>query len=234
MAQLRFPEARAGFRSAQPATELTRLGEALSLLGAQPRTDANINAAERLIATLAAEAADPDLRARAAYLHARVPHLHRQPSDWAEASRRYLAAHQAHPAHPLGQRAYVRHGVVTLFRPMSPDELSAAIGRFIEGASAIDDPVALRDFEWLLASLHERRTADRAATLAHLERLLASPVPLREINRLGLLVQAGELARETGDRAAAARHYREFLAGNPRDSRVHLIRERLTEVEGAR
>jgi hypothetical protein len=233
MASLRFAEARAAFPRSSDASEPEQLGRALSLLGAQPKTAANVAEAERILAGLAASARDSDLAARAAYFHARVPHVHRQPTDWAEASRRYLAAHAAHPAHPLGQRAYVRHGVVTLFRPAAADEFAETLRHFLEGAAALDQTDALRDLDWLLTAVHERRLRDPAATLHHLERLLAGPAPLREITRLGFLVQAGELARELGEPARAARHYREFLAATRRDARVHFVRERLAEMEAS-
>jgi tetratricopeptide (TPR) repeat protein len=233
MAGLRFSEARAAFSTRADASELDRLGRALSLLGAQPRTDANITEAERLLADLAARATDPAVATRAAYLHARVPHIHRPNPDLAEAARRYLAVFQARPDHLLGQRAYVRHGIVTLFRPLPPEDFSMAFQRFIDGAAALDHPDALRDLEWLLVALHERKLQDPAGTLRHLERLLAGPSPIRELTRLGFLVQAGELARELGDTAKAARYYREFLAGTQRDARVYFIRQRLAEMEAS-
>ncbi len=233
MAGLRFSEARAIFPARADAPDLDRLGRALSLLGAQPKTESNINQAEQILADLASGATDPDVVVRAALLHARIPHVHRQSTDWTEAARRYLAVYEAHPEHPLGQRALVRHGIVTLFRPMPPEEFASLFESYLAVSAALDHPDALRDLNWLLASVHERRLFDPAATLRHLEVLLAGSSPIREITRLGLLVQAGELARELGDPAKAARYYREFLATTIRDSRVYFIRQRLAEMEAS-
>jgi hypothetical protein len=232
MAGLRFSEARAAFPARAEASDAERLGRALSLLGAQPKTDSNVNQAEQILAALAADATDTEILVRASFLHARVPHIHRQ-TDWSEAARRYLAVYEAHPAHPLGQRALVRHGIVTLFRPLPPEEFATLFDAFLAASAAIDHPDALRDLDWLLVSVHERRLGDPVATLRHLERLLAGPAPIREITRLGFLVQAGELARELGDPAKAARYYREFLQTALRDSRAYFIRQRLSEVEAS-
>lgn len=228
IADLRFNDARASFSKPESASD--RFGLAVALLGAQPKTEANLNRAEKLLEDLAS-GEDDAFRPRAAYLHARISHVHRQPADWAEAARRYQAVYKSYPNHPLGQRAFVRSGIVSLFRPAEPAALQAQLAPFLKEAVHLTDPEALRDLDWLLAALYERRLHDPAATLAHVEKLLASPVPLRELTRLSFLVQAGELARELGDRSKAARYYREFLDTTRRDGRVFLIRQRLTEME---
>lgn len=205
---------------------------AAALLGSQPKTDSNLARAEKLLAELAA-GTDDDFRPRAAYLHARIPHVHRQPADLSEAARRYRTVYETHSRHPLGQHAFVRWGIVTLFRPGEPSALQALLTPFLAEAVHLTDPEALRDLDWLLAAVYERRLHDPSATLAHVEKLLASPVPLRELTRLSFLVQAGELARELGDRPKAAQYYREFLDSTRRDGRVFLIRQRLTEMEAS-
>ena len=233
MAALRQSESAEAFAALDTPSETDRLGQALSLLGAQPKTEANLARAERMLAELAAHASDPAVAVRAAFLHARVPHIHRQPTDWTEAARRYLAVYRAHPDQPLGQRALVRHGIVTLFRPLPPEDFATTFQSFVTLAADLTDPEARRDLDWLLLSVHERRLDDPASTLVHLERVLANPTPLRELTRISLLVQAGELARELGDHAKAARYYREFLDTARRDARVYFIRQRLAEVEAA-
>jgi hypothetical protein len=47
-----------------------------------------------------------------------------------------------------------------------------------------------------------------------------------------VLVQIGELARLTGDRALAAQAYRTFLEDFPRDIRQQIVRDRLAAVTG--
>lgn len=46
-----------------------------------------------------------------------------------------------------------------------------------------------------------------------------------------MLVQIGELARLTGDKALAVRSYRIFLKDFPRDIRQQIVRDRLASVE---
>ncbi|MCU0794293.1 MAG: hypothetical protein MUE42_15935 [Opitutaceae bacterium] len=153
LATLRFAEAAQAFdRMAGTGGAEARFGRAVSLLARQPRTAANVDEAERLFAELftpEAAALDADLAARARLAHARIPHLHRQPIQWAEAEARYRAAYAAAPGHEAGQAALVRAGLVSLFRVQGEAEVRRLAEAFAAEADALTAVDVRRDADLL-------------------------------------------------------------------------------------
>jgi hypothetical protein len=193
-----------------------------------------VDEAERLFAELftpEAAALDADLAARARLAHARIPHLHRQPIQWAEAEARYRAAYAAAPGHEAGQAALVRAGLVSLFRVQGEAEVRRLAEAFAAEADALTAVDVRRDADLLLSAVYWRSLEDAAGAYRHLVRALDSAAPLREISRADYLVEAAELAGILGRPAEAARHYEAFLRLARDDRRAFHVQEKLAAAK---
>lgn len=231
MSTLQFNEARQAFVRADQDEPRNRLGLGVALLGVQPKTERNLNQAEAIFSALREELPGTDMGVRATYFLARLAHLHRQPTDWEKAAEWYRLTYEADPSHEVAQRALVRWGLVTLLRANDGKAVLPLAEQFFVEVQAITDEEALRDADWVLLEFYERKLDDKAATLRHLEAMLASPVVQRDVLRAGFLIQAGELARLLGEKERAKGHYRAFLDLVRRDARMFQVRERLKELE---
>lgn len=213
-----------GLRTSPSAS--TRLVYAASLLVKQPATRANVDEAETLLAQLAQSADDPRAARAAAYLHARIPHIHRTPADLDTASARYQHLWQTRSDDLLGQESLVKQATIELYRRENPTVLFASYAAACERFSS---PIARRDMHLALADAAQRHHQPDSVALTHLRAALAA-APSRPPLRADLLIRIAELARRTGDLQTAAAHYTLFIEEFPRDNRRTLTRERAAEI----
>ena len=233
ISSLQFNDARGAFTDADQSDPRNRLGLGVALLGSQPKTEANLARAETIFRELRDADTSSDIGVRAGFFLARIAHLHRQPSRWTEAAELYRATYDAAPTHPIGQRALVHWGIVTLLRTTNAESVREELERFKTQTAEFTDEGAARDAHWVLMDFYERKLDDKAATLREIEAVLTSPVPLRDVTRFGLLIQAAELSRLLGNTERALGHFRAFVAQATRDSRIFLVKERVAELEAS-
>lgn len=233
ISSLQFNEARGAFSAADQDEPSNRFGLGVALLGSQPKTEANLARAETIFRELRDAAPTGDIGVRAGFFLGRVAHLHRQPSRWSEAAERYRATYDAAPAHPIAQRALVHWGIVVLLRANKAEDVREELERFNAEIAKFTDEGSARDAHWVLMEFYERKLNDQAATLREVEAVLASAVPLRDVTRFGLLIQAAELSRLLGDTEKALKYFRAFVAHATRDSRIFLVKERIAELEAS-
>lgn len=235
---LRFEEAADAFArieghaGADAGLRAARLGQATAALQAQPRTESGVRAALTELDRLAAEPPADDVALAAAFLAARVVQDHLSPADPRDAARRFRDLHERHGAHPLGQIAWVRWALLSLYDgrdpadTTTPDEQLARIER--EGAS-LTHPLALRDFHLLLAYAYPDLAPSDDAMLRHLLAAEATGL-LRWQTRRDLYVQIVETALALGESDVARRYFGRYEAAYPRDQRRQLLSERIAAL----
>lgn len=225
LAQGLYPDNPAALKTS-PAPS-ARLAYAASLLVKQPATRANVDEAEQLLSQLAQTPEDPRTTLIAAYLHARIPHIHRTPADLDTASARYQHLWQTRPDDLLGQESLVKQATIELYRRENPAALFATYAATCERFSS---PIARRDMHLALADAAQRHHQPDTVALTHLRAALAA-APSRPPLRADLLIRIAELARRTGDLQTAANHYALFIDEFPRDNRRTLALERSQSLQ---
>lgn len=204
----------------------TRFERAVALLGA-PAVSADDN--RRAKAELAALIADDDKSAdalAALYLLGRLKQLENGEGDPLE----FQTLRTQHPGHPLAQLAALK----VLLRRLYSDGPESAEDRLRSGeelAATITQPALRSDYHLAMGEAYIFHGDRREPALRHLRAAAAIGIP-SAATRANVLVQIGELARLTGQRAVAVASYRAFIAEFPRDLRQQIVRDRLAEVEG--
>jgi len=201
-----------------------RLGQALTLLGTQPKTAGNIARAEDLLRALAAESprSDPGLTAR--YFLARIAQLHAFTPDPDRAVEHYETLIALAPDHPLAQLGTVKLIVLQLHDPA----LTTALRReqsdsFAARAMILPDPAARRDAALALADVALRLDEDPRRALVLLQRADAEACFAREATQANVWFQIMTLAHELGDNTLADATARRFLDRFLRDPRRMLV-----------
>jgi len=205
----------------------TRLAHAVSLLIRQPITQRNIRQAEHICQELAASPDDTQVSRLAAYLHARIAHVHRIPADLDAASARYQALWLASPENDLAQLALVKQATIELYR--NPDKFHFWFDHYSTAVALFSSGGAKRDLCILLADAAQRFSLPKEIALSHLRTALDA-APSQPTRRAELLIRIAELARITGDQRVAAIHYQAFIREYPRDNRHRIATERLQSL----
>jgi len=210
---------------AATTTDVAQLHDAIAALQKQPLTEVDRQRVmdELNVITKGAPNSEPGISAT--YLLGRV----RQLNGEAEEPPEFHALIREHPQHPLAQLARVKLLMRQLYAvdatpPAARLKAAEAMGR------ELTLPVLQSDFHLVMGDAYVFFGDQRELALAHFveaERLGISGSATRGT----VLVQIGELAQLTGDPALAARSYRAFLDGYPRDIRQQIVRDRLAEVE---
>lgn len=225
----RLPEAAEAFADAE-AGRLSRLGRATVLLELPPKTPANLDESEAILRALVSENADDEAGLVAAWLLARLHHVHRSPADrtGAAAWYRHLRARPAANTHPLVAQASVKLALLVLYADdgRSFDERFAEALSYGEGLS---EPAARRDFHLLAARACQFHGAPEASIFPHLLAALATgELGHRELGNVLYTVtdMGGRLGRVSAARDAGER----FLRTYPRDERVQTVRHLLAAL----
>lgn len=212
--------------AAEESRPSTRFERAVALLGAPAvSVDDSRRAKTELAAVIADDEKSADALA-ARYLLGRLKQLENGEIDPPE----FQALRTQHPGHPLAQLA----GLKVLLRRLYSDGPESAEDRLRSGeelAPTITQLALRSDYHLAMGEAYIFHGDRREPALRHLRAAAAIGIP-SAATRANVLVQIGELARLTGERAIAAASYRAFLAEFPRDLRQQIVRDRLTEVEG--
>jgi tetratricopeptide (TPR) repeat protein len=234
LAQSKTPEARAAFAAvppADPAAREARLGEAVALFSLQPRTDAKIAEAARLLETLrAADPNDPSGLAAAYYL-ARIAHIHGTTPDHAAAIAGYRALLAAHPENFHAQLAAPKLALLLLYDDVPPAEWDRRVAEVTALLPRLTAPEAVRDTRLTLAMALIRLRHDAARAYPLFAACLDNGAVTRMPRLNALLVLAAESAQQLGKTSDAAAHYARFLAEFPHDAKSDEIRRRLDRLQ---
>lgn len=231
--QLDANPARQAFVAAQtirPADRPARLGQALALFAAQPRTADNLARAGRILTALREENADDDAGISAAYYSARLIQLHNPEPDRAAAVAAYRALLAAHPTHPCAQLAAPKLAILLLYDEVPPVEWERRAAECETLLAHATAPETIRDLRLVLADAYARLRNDPRRSLACLAPCLAESTPIRPAHLEALLIQAAESARMLGHKADAIAYFEHYLAEYPRNVKADEIRRRIADL----
>lgn len=171
-------------------------------------------------------AAAPDAEAgiTARYLLGRLRQLEADVGEPPE----FTALLERHPGHPLAQLARVK---VILWRLYAVDATPPAerLAAAEQMGAELTLPAMRGDFHLAMGEAYLFHGDRQAPALRHLRAAEQLGIP-GAATRANVLVQIGELARLTGDRAGARRSYQAFLTEYPRDLRQQIVRDRLAAL----
>jgi hypothetical protein len=229
-AQLAFADSARAFAQVGAARE-ARLGRAVMLLNAQPKSAAHVATARALLTALRTEQPDDEPGIAALYYLARIAQFHEEKPDLATARTRFGELAARHEDNFYGQLARLKLATLELYAPAAP--ATAAIDR-VTAAETLGAPLRhaaiARDFHLLVAEACLRFDLPLGRALDHFLAADATGAPVREIVRSSLFIQIAECARQSGRAAIAHRYYRRFLAEFPRDARGATVRDRLAAL----
>lgn len=226
-----FKDAHRAFaEQADPDDRQTRLGEAVTLVNLQPKTDANLDRAAALLAAVAEAGPTDELGVDARYFLARIAQVHRFTPDIPSALRHYRELAALDSPHPLAQRAVVQIALIELFEPGLPgEEVRQRFDRLAARGVTLTEPAVVRDFHLVMGEAAMRFRFGDDVALIHL--LAADRAGIaRAHTRRDTWLRIAELARRTGDDRIAADYYERFLEKFPRDARGTMIREHLAAL----
>lgn len=212
-----------------PTDRETRLGEAMTLLQLQPKTERLITRSVALLDALIKENAHDEIGLNARYFRGRIEHIHRTPADPAAALSHYAQLHHDHPTHPLAAQALIKIALIELYQPQPPEALAASFHTLTEKAHALPPGYGRRDLHLVLGEASLRLGLGDSSARFHFTEALREGISAPTL-RADVLVRLGELARILGDTEEARLHYQAFLDQFPRDSRRLMISQRLSNL----
>lgn len=210
-----------------------RLGQALTLLNLQPRTDTNISRSESLLDELVAENAGDEIGIVSRYFLARINQVHRLTPDPEAALQAFRALLDDQPGHLFGQYAGVKWALTYLGTAPTPESRRERLLEIETLIPAITLPGPAKDFHLFLAESAERYSSDPAKSLEHL--LTAVNLGISKRNLRGdVYVRIGEIARDLGRTTLALEYHHRFIDEFPRDLRTFTITRTVEEMEASR
>lgn len=207
-----------------PDSSEARLGRALALIAAQPRTRANLDRAEAELAKLAAPPASDPVAVAAAFHLARLLHHHPFEPAPDRALPLYASLVAGHLDTPHGEQAALAWSVHRLYSaPAAPADQSAAFEEIHALLARVPSPAARANLALVLAEAEVRLRSGHAAALELYSGIISSDTLRRASLRARVLLQAADAATRRARPDLAAAHYRRFLAEHPRDPRAHEV-----------
>ncbi len=206
-----------------------RLGEAVTLLLRQPKTDGNVSRSSELLSSLIKESPDSPLAITAHYYLGRIAQTHRTPNDPAAARTIFRELIAAHPGHAYADLATVKLAIIDIYDQVPEDTRRARFDTFAALAPGLKSPTARRDLSILLADSAQRFGYDPVISLDLL--LVADQVGIARRNEQGnIWIRIGQLAQDAGRVEVARTYYTKYLATFIRDNRRRMVMERLAAL----
>ena len=227
--QLRFPDALREFRDdVQSRNAQAQLGEAISLLNRQPRTQRNLEAARNILGELK-KSDDADLAAAATYHLARYFHVVPYHRDPRAAEIHYRELLDQYPHHFYGQLAVSKLALLRLYETPIGEDRGKTLEELELLAGPLRNPAAKRSFHKVMANGYLRFEVSREKALSHLLTAVdagfvegsAEAQSMVQIIELAVLLRRDKMARDFTER---------FLARYPRDQRAGYLANRFNLV----
>ena len=216
--------------SGDGGTSNLKFGLALNLINRQPKTQANLDRAERLFSEVFSAEGMEGLGIVSKYYSGRIKEVHQRKAELAEAEEIYAQIIAANPRHFFAQLAATRYALIRFY---SVESLEERRSRFLELEALADNlirPSVRSHFHSLMGDLAARYEISLEKSLYHYGEAVAAGIQNFRIRR-DVLVSIGEIARELGDVPVAVEYYERFLREFPRDTRRVLIKERLVALQ---
>jgi len=214
---------------AEASPDDTRLtvAYAASLLTRDPMTRVNVRTSRSILIDLLPKLpiSDTHYRPLVLLLLGRIDHDHAEPVQFESARAFYKQLTREYPQHPLADQAAVQ--LMLLAYLESPVELS---GEMVPQIEAILPTVFNKSHRFRLRGLASRiyleRLKDEAAAISHLTATQEEGAEHPSID-----LHIAYLARRSGQLETAAKRYRIFADGSPRDNRTYTARRIAQEIE---
>ncbi len=213
-----------------PQVREAQLGEAVSLLSAQPGTPGKIAAAEQILEGLRAAAPADDAGIAASYYLARIHQLQDGPPGRPAAVAGYRALIAAHPDSFYAQLAAPKLALLLLFDDVPRDEWDRREAEIETLIGHLATPESRRDTRLVLASALIKLRRDHARAYPLLVACLESDLVVRMPHLNRLLLQAAESAAALGRPGEAAAYYARFLMAFPHDSKADEVGRRIAAL----
>ena len=223
--QLQFADALREFRGdVKTRGAQAALGEAISLLNRQPRTQRNLEVAREILGELK-KSEDADLAVAATYHLARYFHVVPYHRDPVTAEIHYRDLLDRHPHHFYGQLATSKLALLRLYEtPVGEDR-----GKILEElellAWPLRIPAAKRSYHKVMANGYLRFEVSREKALSHLLAAFDAGI-VEDSSEAQSIVQIIELAVLLGKEVTARDFTGRFLAMYPRDQRARYLANR--------
>ena len=206
-----------------------RFGEAITLLGVNPKTEAQIDQAAAMLDELAeAEPAD-QFSIPALYYRARIEQLHKFEPDLDAAVGFYEEVRRRAPTHPLADLSLVKLAIIQLVAESDEELVRKRVPEFQELSKTLASAPARRDLNLILAEVNESRLGDKEAALENMLEAQRCGIA-RNAMLATALVRTAELASAVGRTELARANYEQFIANFPREARLKLVKDRLAEL----
>jgi tetratricopeptide (TPR) repeat protein len=206
-----------------------QFGRGVALLDRQPVSASQVEEARAILTGLADSGTD-DCAQGARFFLGRIAQHHLAVPDAAEAARQYRRLIAEHENSVWAQTALSRLALVEIYE-LDQDQAPAA--RLAEAEKLLAHarlPAAESEVRLVIADAIFFYRLPSGPALPHL--LAAEKLGRMDWTvRMDVLVQIAELSRLEGNRAQAAKFYRQFLKENPRDLRHYNVQQRLAEME---
>lgn len=200
------------------------------LLSAPPKTEARVQEARNLFASIAEANPLDDLGLAARFYLARIEQNHRANPDIAAATALYSALAADAPTHWFGQFALIKLAMIDLYAEWPEEPLDARVAAWMDRAHTVTDPALRRNLCWMLGDIQVRLGGNLERALAIYQEGEAIGYSRWDIRSL-MILRIHNLARDLGHtalaREAAQRHIDEF----PRSTFTTLLRERIAEID---
>ena len=226
--QFLFQEAHESFRSSAQNSRERRLGEALTLLVLQPRTNAKIRQAQQELQNLATENPQDPAGKAARFFLARIEEMHAAKPDLERARDSYLLLLADGDGDPFSEMAASRIVLIDLYGASeSPEKISEVIEDLRPIGDLLRTDSGKREFftnqGFALVELGgDPRTAMESLIAAD---EIGQPLPMVDADALLVI---GGLAESLGETAIARKYYKKFVARYRMDNRRYSV-ERFLE-----
>ncbi|MEZ5277628.1 MAG: hypothetical protein R3F07_14710 [Opitutaceae bacterium] len=233
-AEYKFNEAREAFSNLSelnPKDREAALGEAASLINAQPKTRRNLTAAVHTLMALEDQNSRDDIGIAATYLLGRIAAIHQQPADLETARRHFTALAELRSPHPLAQLAILNLVMLDLYAPDATDPAATRVATAESRAAYLLTPSARAQFHLVVGRACLAFDQPKSDALAHLKMALHHGIR-SDRGRADTAISAALLSIDCGAKDDAIRFLRLFLKENPRDVRAWTARKELERISG--
>ncbi len=223
-------DANQAFAQAQPAPGANALeremGEAVTLLNVQPRTEGNVARARAMLEKAAREAPAGEVSIFANYFLARVHESYEEPAEPDQARLIYRELIERYSGDSLAENSAARLVLMDLYANIPAHERSRRFVALEKLGAQLKSADGRRDYHLNMGNAYIDFEGSRASAIAHFLAAEAEGITHREVEA-ATWIAIGELARAEGRTSLARRYYGKFLAKYPRDNRHYTIQRRL-------
>lgn len=202
------------------------LGEAVTLLNVQPRTEGNLGEARKMFEEIVAGNPDDEAGIFASFFLARWHETYEQPPQFDLARKLYRDLLERHAGNPLAESGASSLVMMDVYENVSTEERTRRFAELEKLLPLLKTPSGRRDFHLSMGNSYIDFSESPAKAIEHLMAADAEGISRWQIES-ATWISIGELARSQGDTALAARYYKKFLEKYKRDNRHYSIEKRL-------